>query len=156
MTHTQPTKAKEITHMWQVVDVGDKTLGREATHIAQLLMGKSKPYFVRHLDCGDYVVVINAKNVVVTGKKMTQKLYTSYSGYPGGLRREPLRDLLDRRPDEVVRRAVKGMLPKNKLRDRMMERLYVFAENEHPYKEKLKTSGEARSRPEGQNPDLKT
>lgn len=139
MKPTQSTKAEEITHEWQVVDMAGKTLGREATHIAQLLMGKAKPYFVRHLDCGDYVVVVNAEDIVVTGKKMTQKVYTSYSGYPGGLRRESLRDLLDRRPDEVVRRAVKGMLPKNKLRDKMVKRLYVFPGSEHPYKDKLKT-----------------
>ncbi len=134
---TKPTKARDIARSWFEVDMAGQTLGRAATKIALLLMGKSKPYFVRHLDCGDYVVVTNSRDFKVTGKKMTQKIYTSYSGYPGGLRKEALRDLLDRKPEEVVRRAVMGMLPKNKLRDLLMERLYIFPGGDHPYQEKI-------------------
>src|SRR3989344_1606349 len=121
---TAATKVKEIQRAWHQVDVAGQTLGRVATGIATLLMGKSKPYFVRNLDCGDYVVVINASHVRVTGKKASTKIYTSYSGFPGGLRKESFQDLQNRRPTEVIRRAVYGMLPKNKLRDSMVKRLY--------------------------------
>lgn len=134
---TKPTRARDIQRTWYEVDMAGETLGRAATRIALFLMGKNKPYFVRHLDCGDYVVVTNAREFKVTGKKMTQKVYTTYSGYPGGLRKEALRDLRDRKPEEVVRRAVLGMLPKNKLRDQLMKRLYIFPGGEHPYKDKL-------------------
>ena len=137
MKLTQPTKLKDIKRHWHKFDVAGQILGRSATQIAQLLMGKSKPYFVRHLDCGDYVVVINAGKVAVTGKKLTQKIYTSYSGYPGGLKKENLAHLLQRRPTQVVFHAVSGMLPKNKLRDKMLTRLYVFADEKHPYQKKF-------------------
>lgn len=140
MNFTVATRAKDIERRWHLVDVGRETVGRIATKIATLLMGKSKPYFVRHLDCGDYVVVVNAKEVKVTGKKLIQKIYTTYSGYPGGLRSESLRDLMNRKPEEVMRRAVYGMLPKNKLRDSMIKRLHVFAGGEHTYTDKFKTT----------------
>ncbi len=136
---TKSTKISEIKHSWHHVDVSGKILGRVSTDIAQKLMGKSKPYFVRHLDCGDYVVVTNAQKILVTGKKLIQKIYSTYSGYPGGIRREKLEDLLKRKPEEVIRHAVSGMLPKNKLRDQMLKRLYVYAGTEHPYNKKFET-----------------
>lgn len=135
---TTSTKATDITRGWHEVDIAERTLGREATKIATLLMGKSKPYFVRHLDCGDHVVVINAEKVNVSGNKQMQKRYTSYSGYPGGLRTEALKDLIKRQPEEVIQRAVSGMLPKNKLRASMLKRLHIYTGNEHPYSEKFK------------------
>lgn len=134
---TYSTKKKDIVHNWHLVNVEDQILGRVATQIALLLMGKAKPYFVPHLDCGDYVVVINAKKVRVTGKKETDKIYNTYSGYPGGLRKEAYRDLFTRKPEEVIRRAVYGMLPKNKLRDLMIKRLYVNPEDKHLFLDKF-------------------
>jgi large subunit ribosomal protein L13 len=135
---TQATKAGDIKRSWHHVDVNEKTLGRIATDIAKLLMGKGKPYFVRNLDCGDYVIVTNASHVVVTGKKEGNKMYFRHSGYPGGLKAESLSELRERRPEEVIRHAVKGMLPQNRLRDKMLKRLKVYPEAEHPYSEKLK------------------
>jgi len=134
---TKPTTSKQIKREWHIVDVKDKVLGRAATRIAHKLMGKAKPYFAKNMDCGDYVVVINAAEVAVTGKKETEKVYTRYSGYPGGLRKETVKELRARKPEEIIRHAVSGMLPKNKLHDRMMKRLYVFAHSEHPYAEKV-------------------
>lgn len=134
---TQPTKAQEINRVWHHIDLKDQTLGRAATKIAELLMGKNKSYFVRNMDCGDYVVVTNAKDFVTTGNKEKQKTYTNYSGFPGGLRKETLGKLRQRKPEEVIRHAVSGMLPKNKLRDQALKRLHVFADENHPYEEKL-------------------
>ena len=111
---TFPTKNKEIKRFWHLIDVKDKSLGRIASEIAQILMGKSKHYFVRNLDVGDYVVAINAQDVKVTGNKETLKKYYSYSGYPGGLRVESLAELRKRKPEEIIRHAVLGMLPPNK------------------------------------------
>lgn len=135
---TQPTKISQITRDWHLIDMRGKTLGRVATEIAQLLTGKRKPYFVRNLDCGDYVVVVNAKEIGVTGKKEDNKVYYRHSGYPGGFKAETLRDLRGRRPEEVIRHAVRGMLPQNRLRDQMMKRLFVFAGEEHSYADKFK------------------
>ena len=135
---TQPTKGQDIKRVWHLIDVQDKTLGRVASEIAQLLMGKSKPYFVRNLDCGDFVVIVNAKNVKVTGKKEVQKNYYRHSGYPGGFKSETLKELRIRRPEEIITHAVKGMLPQNRLRDKMLTRLFVFAEAEHTYADKFK------------------
>lgn len=136
---TVSTKQAEIKRNWHLIDVKDQILGRSATHIAELLMGKSKPYFVRHLDVGDYVVVVNAKEVKTTGNKDLGKVYTRYSGYPGGLRKETLGELRKRRPEEVIRHAVAGMLPHNRLHDRMLKRLFVFTGDEHKYEEKFKS-----------------
>lgn len=136
MTHA--TKAADIKREWHVVDVKDKTLGRVSTEIAKLLMGKAKHYFVRHLDCGDYVVVINARDVAVTGKKEEKKMYYRHSGYPGGLKAESLRDLRTRKPEDIITHAVSGMLPQNRLRDKMLGRLFVFASSEHRYADKFK------------------
>ena len=135
---THSPKAKEIKREWHLIDAQDKILGRLATQIAQLLMGKNKPYFARHLDCGDYVVVVNAKEVKVTGKKEKQKIYYHHSGYPGGLKETPLWMLREKHPERIIIHAVSGMLPKNKLRARMLERLKVQVEEEHPYEDKFK------------------
>lgn len=136
---TASTKESDVKRFWHRIDLKGETLGRVATDIVKLLMGKSKPYFVRNMDCGDYVVVVNAKDVKVTGKKEQQKKYFRYSGYPGGLRVENFFDLKKRKPQDIIIHAVKGMLPQNKLRDKMLKRLYVFPKDEHPYGEKFKT-----------------
>lgn len=135
---TKSTKASEIKRKWHFLDAKDEILGRLSTKIAQLLMGKSKAYFVRYLDVGDYVVVVNAKDVKVTGGKEEKKTYTRYSGYPGGLKRETLRSLRSRKPEEIIRHAVSGMLPQNRLHDKMLKRLHIFSDKEHPYKDKFK------------------
>ena len=109
-----------------------------ASEIATVLMGKSKPYFVSNLDCGDYVVVINAEKIKVTGNKETQKRYSRHSGYPGGYREETLMELRKRSPGDILRFAVLGMLPQNKLQDRMLTRLFIFKGAEHTYKDKFK------------------
>lgn len=138
MNQTVATKASDIKREWHLIDVKDKTLGRVASEIAQLLMGKSKAYFVRNLDCGDYVVVINAKGVLTTGKKEEQKKYYRHSGYPGGFKVESLKELRVRKPEDIITHAVKGMLPDNRLKDRMLTRLFVFAGEEHKYGDKFK------------------
>lgn len=135
---TIPTKASDIKREWYKVDVKNKVLGRVAGDIAHILMGKNNPHFVRNLDCGNYVVVVNAKEVKVTGKKEDNKNYYRHSGYPGGFKKETLRELRSRKPEEIIRHAVKGMLPQNKLRDRMLKRLFVSAGEEHKYADKIK------------------
>ncbi|CAN5159389.1 50S ribosomal protein L13 [soil metagenome] len=134
---TISTKQTEIKHDWHLIDVENQTLGRISTVIAKELMGKAKPNFVRNLDCGDYVVVVNAKVVKVTGRKEEQKVYNRHSGYPGGFRSETLRELRDRKPEDIIRHAVKGMLPDNKLRDKMLKRLFIFEGPEHTYTDKF-------------------
>ena len=138
MNTTTATKASDITREWHLIDVKDKALGRIASEIAQLLLGKSKPYFVRNLDCGDYVVVVNAKEVKATGKKEEQKKYYRHSGYPGGFKIESLKELRARKPEDIITHAVKGMLPDNRLKGRMLTRLFVFAGEEHTYTDKFK------------------
>ena len=135
---TQATKASDIKRTWHLIDVKDKALGRVSSEIAQLLMGKSKPYFVRNLDCGDYVVVINAKAVAASGNKEEQKKYYRHSGYPGGFKVESLKTLRERKPEEIIMHSVKGMLPDNRLRARMLTRLFVFAGEEHQYGDKFR------------------
>lgn len=132
------TKTAEIKRSWHLVDADGQVLGRLATKITPLLMGKNKPYFVRNLDCGDYVVLINAKKVKITGKKETQEKYLSYSGYPGGLKSESLGHLKERNPQEMVKRTVSLMLPKNKLRQLWLNKLFVFGEEKHTYEDKFK------------------
>lgn len=136
--HTASTKNGDIKRAWHLVDMQGKTLGRESTVIASLLMGKKKPYFVKNLDCGDYVVVINAKEVVVTGNKEENKVYARHSGYPGGFKQESLKELRGRKPEAIITHAVKGMLPDNKLKKQMLTRLFVFAGAEHKYADKFK------------------
>lgn len=135
---TQAVKGKEITRHWHVVDVKKKVLGRMIPEIAHFLQGKHKAYYVSHLDCGDYVIVINVDAVRVTGSKQSTKVYSRYSGYPGGLKKISYAKMKLEKPEEIIRHAVLGMLPKNKLRDRRMTRLFVFRGSEHPYEDKLK------------------
>lgn len=135
---TQPTKEKDIKRNWHLIDVKDQVLGREAVVIAHKLMGKGKSYFANNMDCGDYVVVINAKEVRTTGKKELLKKYTSYSGYPGGLRTRTLKEVRKQDPTEIITHAVNGMLPKNKLKATMLKRLYVFPDENHKYQDKFK------------------
>ncbi|KAH8118845.1 60S ribosomal protein L23 [Phellopilus nigrolimitatus] len=115
---------------WHHVDASGRTLGKLAERVATVLMGKHKPMYDPGVDCGDYVVVTNAKNVHVSGKKAEQKVYYSHTMYPGGLKERPFKDLIQRKPDDIIREAVSGMLPKNKLRDRRLERLRIFAEDD--------------------------
>ena len=132
------TKKSQIKTSWYIFDAKDQILGRLASKIAPVLFGKNKPYFVRNLDCGDNVVVINASLIKVTGKKEIEKKYTSYSGYPGGLKTKTLSQLREKKPERIIERAVFNMLPKNKLRDRWMKRLHVFAGEKHEFESELK------------------
>ena len=118
---------------WYVVDAEGKTLGRLATQIANALRGKRKPEYTPHCDTGDFVVVVNAAKIAVSGDKRTSKLYYRHSGYPGGLRQRTLGEMLDRRPEEVIRIAVKGMLPRNRLARQQLRKLKVYAGPEHPH-----------------------
>ncbi|MEK7186539.1 MAG: 50S ribosomal protein L13 [Patescibacteria group bacterium] len=135
---TEATKASQIKRDWHLINLKDKILGRESVAIAHFLMGKSKPYFVRNLDCGDNVVVVNAKFVKVTGKKETDKKYYRHSGYPGGFKVRTFKELMETKPEEIIRHAVRGMLPQTRLRDRMLTRLFVFEDDNHPYADKIK------------------
>lgn len=130
---TFTAKKEEIERSWYVVDAEGQTLGRLASRIAPILKGKHKPTYTPHLDCGDFVVVINADKVRVTGRKMDQKFYYRHSGYPGGLSSISLRDQLDRFPERVLQSAIKGMLPKNRLGRRMIKKLKVYAGDSHPH-----------------------
>jgi len=118
---------------WYLVDAKGKILGRLAVKIAQILSGKNKPIYTPHLDTGDFVVVVNAKQVKVTGKKEEEKIYYHHSGYPGGLKERTFKELIEKKPEEVIIRAVKGMLPKNKLGRKMLKKLKVYAGPEHPH-----------------------
>ena len=118
---------------WYVVDAAGKTLGRLATQIANVLRGKRKPTYTPHIDTGDFVVVINAEQITVTGNKRADKRYYRHSGYPGGLRSRTLQEMLDRRPEEVIRKAVKGMLPRNRLARKQLTKLKVYAGPDHPH-----------------------
>ena len=137
MKKTYVTKLAEITREWRGIDVKDKILGRVAVEIANKLMGKHKPVFTPQLDCGDYVVAVNAAGIKVSGRKVTQKVYFRHSGYPGGERARTFAEQLKLDPRKILEEAVRGMLPKNKLRDRRMRRLKVFAGEEHKYHDKF-------------------
>ena len=130
---TYVVKESEITREWFVVDAAGQTLGRLASRVAQILRGKHKPIYSPHLDVGDYVIVVNADKVVVTGKKMEDKIYYRHTGYPGGIRATSLSDMMKRHPTFAVWHAVRGMLPKNKLGRRMLKKLKVYAGPEHPH-----------------------
>lgn len=130
---TYSTKTSEIERQWHVLDASDKILGKLATEAAKLLMGKHKPTFSRHLDTGDFVVIINAEKVRFTGKKAEQKLYRSHSGYPGGLKTINLERMMATNPTRVIEHAVKGMLPHNRLGAKMLKKLKVYAGEEHPH-----------------------
>ena len=131
MTGTYFPKEQEIEHRWHVVDATDVVLGRLATEVAEVLMGKRKPSFTSHQDTGDHVVVVNAAKVKLTGRKLDQKIYTRHSGYPGGLKQETARSLSQRAPERVVLEAIKGMLPKSKLGRAMLRKLRVYAGPDH-------------------------
>ena len=139
---TVSTKLSDIKRSWHLFDAKGKILGRIASEIATVLMGKSKPYFVSNLDCGDYAVVVNAVDVKVSGNKELQKKYSRHSGYPGGYREETLMELRARNPIDIIRFAVLGMLPQNKLQDRMLTRLFVFKGAEHTYGDKFRVKSE--------------
>jgi large subunit ribosomal protein L13 len=126
-------KTAEIEREWYVIDAEGQTLGRLASRIAPILRGKHKPTYMPHLDCGDFVVIVNAEKVHVTGRKLDQKFYHRHSGYPGGLTSISLRDQLAKHPDRVLQSAIKGMLPKTKLGRRMLKKLKVYAGPEHPH-----------------------
>ena len=130
---TYSAKPGEITREWYLVDAEGKTLGRLATQIADTLRGKRKPQFTPHVDTGDFVIVVNAREIAVTGNKREAKMYHRHSGYPGGLRSRTLREQLERRPTEVLRVAVKGMLPKNRLARQQITKLKIYAGPEHPH-----------------------
>src|SRR5512147_3116667 len=127
-----PKKA-DIEQKWWLVNAEGKVLGRLATEVADLLRDKKKPQFTSHIDTGDFVVVVNAEKVKVTGNKMGQKVYYSHSQYPGGLKEEKLEDLLDRKPEDVIKRAVWGMIPKNKLGRAVYKKLKVYRGPQHPH-----------------------
>jgi large subunit ribosomal protein L13 len=130
---TYSAKPGEIERQWYVVDAESKTLGRLATQIADVLRGKRKAAYTPHVDTGDFVIVVNAEKIHVTGQKLDQKIYYHHSGYPGGLRERTLREQLARRPEEVLRKAVKGMLPKNRLASAQLRKLKIYAGPEHPH-----------------------
>jgi large subunit ribosomal protein L13 len=130
---TYSGKKEEIEREWYIVDAEGQTLGRLASRIAPVLRGKHKPTYTPHLDCGDYVIVVNAEKVHVTGRKKDQKAYYRHSGYPGGLKTITLREQLDKHPERVLQAAVKGMLPKNRLGRRMFKKLKVYAGEAHPH-----------------------
>jgi len=130
-------KAEDIQRDWFVVDAAGLTLGRLASQISGVLRGKHKPIYAPHVDCGDFVVVINAHKIRVTGRKLDQKFYYRHSGYPSGLTAVSLRDQLDRHPDRVIRLAVRGMLPKNRLGRQMIKKLKIYATPDHPHEAQM-------------------
>ena len=130
---TWNAKTDEVERRWYVVDAEGQTLGRLATRIADTLRGKRKPEYTPHVDTGDFVVVVNAEKIAVTGKKREQKIYYRHSGYPGGLRERTFAEELERRPTEVLRKAVKGMLPRNRLSRAQITKLKIYAGPEHPH-----------------------
>jgi large subunit ribosomal protein L13 len=130
---TYVAKPTDRQRDWYLVDAEGKTLGRLATGIADTLRGKLKPEYTPHIDTGDFVVVVNAEKIHVTGDKLAQKRYWRHSGYPGGIKSRTLAEMLERRPEEVIRKAVKGMLPRNRLARRQITKLKVYAGPEHPH-----------------------
>lgn len=130
---TFSAKPSDVTREWYVIDASDAPLGRIATQVATLLTGKGKPQFTHHIDCGDFVVIINSDKLVVTGNKLKDKMYYRHSGYPGGLREASLADKMEKDSTQVIIHAVRGMLPVNKLRDERLKRLKVYAGSEHTH-----------------------
>jgi large subunit ribosomal protein L13 len=155
---TYQATSQDRERVWYVVDADGKTLGRLATQIADVLRGKRKPTYTPHVDVGDFVIVINAEKVAVTGDKRQKKLYWRHSGYPGGIRSRTLGDMLEKRPEDVIRKAVKGMLPRNRLARQQLRKLKVYAGAEHPHQAQTpakleivmrgRPAGEAEERPD--------
>ena len=131
---TKHANEATVKRNWYVVDGTNQTVGRMCSRIAAVLRGKNKASYTPHVDTGDYIIVINAEKVVLTGDKLNQKLYDHFTGYPGGLKEETAATLLKRRPEMIVERAVKGMLPKNRLGRKMVKKLFIYAGAEHPHK----------------------
>ena len=131
---TQVAKKDEVTRDWYLVNAENQVLGRIATQIANVLRGKNKPTFTPSVDTGDFVIVVNAEKIALTGNKLSDKTYYSHSGYPGGLKSITAGKLLDKKPEDIIRKAVKGMLPKNKLARHMLNKLKVYTGAEHPHK----------------------
>jgi len=130
---TQIVKKADIGQKWHIVDLNGKVLGRAASEIAKILRGKNKPCFAPHMDAGDFVIVVNAEKVRLTGTKLADKMYYRHSGYPGGLRTTPAGKMLETKPEELIRKAVKGMLPKNKLGRQLHTKLKVYTGANHPH-----------------------
>ena len=130
---TQHANEATVKRDWYVVDGTNQTVGRLCSRVAAILRGKNKPYYTPHTDCGDFIVFINADKVVFTGDKLEDKIYINFSGYPGGKKEESAKSLLTRRPEAVIERAVKGMLPKNRLGRKMFKKLFVYAGAQHPH-----------------------
>ena len=130
---TQSFKKEETQHNWVIVDASDKVLGHLASKIADKLRGKDKPIFTPHIDCGDFVVVVNAEKIKVTGNKFEDKKYYTHSLYPGGLKTKTFKDMNATKPEKVIELAVKGMLPKNKLSNQIIKKLKIYAGSEHPH-----------------------
>ena len=130
---TVSAKPAEVEQQWYVIDAENQIVGRLASQVAAILRGKHKPYFTPHVDCGDYVIIVNADKARFSGKKETDKLYYRYSGYPGGLRTRTAKEMRQRRPDYIMRHAVKGMLPKGPLGRNMLKKLKVYASPTHPH-----------------------
>ena len=143
MMRTYTLRPKEIETRWHVIDATDRPLGRLASEIATPLRGKYRPTFTPHMDNGDFVIVVNAEKVRVTGRKLDQKIYYRHSGYPGGLKATPLREMLAKHPERVIQRAVWGMLPKNRLSRKLMRHLKVYAGPEHPHQAQVRASERA-------------
>jgi len=130
---TKHANAATVKHNWHIVDGTNQTVGRMSARIAAILRGKNKAYYTPHVDCGDYVIIINCDKVTFSGNKMDEKMYQNFSGYPGGLKEEVSKDLLRRRPEVILERAIKGMLPKNRLGRQLVKKLFVYAGSEHPH-----------------------
>ena len=126
-------KLSEVEKKWYVVDVGEKILGRQATKVARILMGKTKPTYTPFLDTGDYIIVVNADKIALSGKKLWQKEYYHHTGYPGALKKKTFQQMMSYRPEFIFREAVKGMLPKNRLGRKMLKKLFVYAGEKHPH-----------------------
>lgn len=130
---TYSAKPTDVTRKWYLIDASEASLGRVATQVAQLLTGKGKPQFTQHIDTGDFVVVVNAADVKVTGKKLDQKMYYHHSHFPGGLKEATLKEKMEKDPTHALFHAVRGMLPVNKLRDERLKRLKIYADTEHKH-----------------------
>jgi large subunit ribosomal protein L13 len=133
MSKTFMANAQNVERKWYLVDATDLVLGRLSTEVAAILRGKHKPTFTPHVDCGDYVIIVNAEKIALTGNKLQDKMYYRHSGYPGGLKQRNAKTLLDNQPEKILEKSIRGMLPKNKLGAAMYRKLFVYAGPEHPH-----------------------